>query len=94
QPPMDAIVEFVRDGNTVRCLLMPSYHLVTVQLTGIKCPMLKREGSSNENNEPFAEEAKQFVDTRLLQRQVKVILDGVNNQNLVGTLLHPNGNIA
>ncbi|CAF5132009.1 unnamed protein product, partial [Rotaria magnacalcarata] len=40
QPPMDAIVEFVRDGNTVRCLLMPSYHLVTVQLTGIKCPML------------------------------------------------------
>ncbi|CAF1574259.1 unnamed protein product [Rotaria magnacalcarata] len=94
QPPMDAIVEFVRDGNTVRCLLMPSYHLVTVQLTGIKCPMLRREGSSNENNEPFAEEAKQFVDTRLLQRQVKVILDGVNNQNLVGTLLHPNGNIA
>ncbi|CAF4430465.1 unnamed protein product [Rotaria socialis] len=94
QPPMDAIVEFVRDGNTVRCLLMPSYHLVTVQLTGIKCPMLKREGSSNETNEPFAEEAKQFVDTRLLQRQVKVILDGVNNQNLVGTLLHPNGNIA
>lgn len=95
QQPLDAIVEFVRDGNTVRCLLLPSYHLVTVQLTGIKSPMLKREGnSSNENNEPFAEEAKQFVDTRLLQREVKVILDGVNNQNLVGTLLHPNGNIA
>jgi staphylococcal nuclease domain-containing protein 1 len=57
--------------------------------------MLKREGgSTNESNEPFAEEAKQYVDTRLLQRQVKVILDGVNNQNLVGTLLHPNGNIA
>ncbi|CAF1668146.1 unnamed protein product, partial [Adineta ricciae] len=95
QPPLDAIVEFVRDGNTVRCLLLPSYYLVTVQIAGIKCPMLKREGSStNETNEPFAEEAKQYVDTRLLQRQVKVILDGVNNQNLVGTLLHPNGNIA
>jgi staphylococcal nuclease domain-containing protein 1 len=95
QQPLDAIVEFVRDGNTVRCLLLPSYYLVTIQLTGIKCPMLKREGSSiNENNEPFADEAKQFVDARLLQRQVKVILDGVNNQNLVGTLLHPNGNIA
>ncbi|CAF3045934.1 unnamed protein product [Rotaria sp. Silwood2] len=95
QPPLDAIVEFVRDGNTVRCLLLPSYYLVTIQLTGIKCPMLKREGSStNETNELFAEEAKQYVDTRLLQRQVKVILDGVNNQNLVGTLLHPNGNIG
>jgi staphylococcal nuclease domain-containing protein 1 len=95
QAPLDAIVEFVRDGNTVRCLLLPSYYFVTIQLTGIKCPILKREDSStNETNEPFAEEAKQFVDTRLLQRQVKVILDGVNNQNLVGTLLHPNGNIA
>ncbi|CAF1282947.1 unnamed protein product [Adineta steineri] len=95
QAPIDAIVEFVRDGSTVRCLLLPSYYLATIQLTGIKCPMLKREGgTTNETNEPFAEEAKQFVDTRLLQRQVKVILDGVNNQNLVGTLLHPNGNIA
>ena len=95
QPPLDAIVEFVRDGSTVRCLLLPSYYLVTIQLSGIKCPMLKREGgASNENNEPFAEEARQYVDTRLLQREVKVILDGVNNQNLVGTLLHPNGNIA
>lgn len=95
QPAMDAIVEFVRDGSTVRCLLLPSYTIATIQLTGIKCPMLKREGSStNEANEPFAEEAKQYVDTRLLQREVKVVLDGVNNQNLVATLLHPNGNIA
>jgi staphylococcal nuclease domain-containing protein 1 len=94
-PPIDAIVEFIRDGNSVRCLLLPSYCLVTIQLTGIKCPMFKREGNStNETNEPFADEAKQFVETRLLQRQVKVVLDGVNNQNLVGTVLHPNGNIA
>ena len=94
-PPLDAIVEFVRDGNTVRCLLLPSYYLVTIQLTGIKCPMIKREGTAtNETTEPFAEEAKQFVETRLLQRQVKVILDGANNQTLVGTLLHPNGNIG
>jgi staphylococcal nuclease domain-containing protein 1 len=93
--PLDAIVEFIRDGHTVRCLLVPSYYLVTIQLTGIKCPTLKREGSStNEKSEPFAEEAKQYVETRLLQRQVKVLLDGVNNQNLMGTLLHPNGNIA
>lgn len=94
-PPIDAIVEFIRDGNTVRCLLVPSYQLVTIQLTGIRCPILKRENSAtNETNEPFAEEAKQFTETRLLQRQVKVQLDGVNNQNLVGTVLHPNGNIA
>jgi staphylococcal nuclease domain-containing protein 1 len=92
---LDAIVEFIRDGNTVRCLIIPSYYLVTIQLTGIKCPMLKREGgSTNETNEPFAEEAKQYVEKRLLQRQVKVLLEGVNKQYLFGTLLHPNGNIA
>jgi len=93
--PLDAIVEFVRDGNTVRCLLLPSYYWVIIQLSGVKCPMTKREGgATNEASEPFAEEAKQYVETRLLQRQVKVTLEGVNNQNLVGTLLHPNGNIA
>lgn len=93
--PLDAIVEFIRDGNTVRCLLLPSYNLVTIQFTGIKCPVSKRDaGSSAETNEPFAEEAKQFVETRLLQRQVRVHLDSVNNQNLIGTVLHPNGNIA
>lgn len=90
--PLDAIVEFIPNGNTVRCLLLPSYYLVTIQLTGIKCPMLKREGNSV--IEPFAEEAKQYVETRLLQREVKVLLNGVNKQNFMGSLLHPNGNIA
>ena len=94
-PPMDAIVEFIRDGNTVRCLLLPTYQLATIQLTGVRCPIFKREGNASiEDTEPFAEEAKQFVESRLLQRQVKVIFNGTNNQNLVGTLLHPNGNIA
>lgn len=94
-PPLDGIVEFVRDGNTLRCLLLPSYHLVNIQLTGIKCPGLKREqGSTQETNEPFSEDAKQYVETRLLQREVKVLVEGANNQMLLATLLHPNGNIA
>lgn len=94
-PPLDAIVEFIRDGNTLRCLLLPSYHLVNVQLTGIKCPVLKRDqNSTQENSEPFADDARQYVETRLLQREVKVVVEGVNNQMLLGTLLHPNGNIA
>lgn len=94
-PPIDTIVEFIRDGNTLRCLLLPTYHLVTIQLTGIRCPALKREDATdNESHEPFALEAKHFVETRLLQRQVKVVLQGTNNQNLFATVLHPNGNIG
>lgn len=90
--PLDAIVEFIRDGNTLRCLLLPFYYLVTIQITGIKCPMLKHE--ENSANEPFAEEAKEYIETRLLQRDVKLLLNGVNNQNLIATVLHSNENLA
>jgi len=68
----------------------------SVQLSGIKCPMFKRE-EDKEVAEPYAEEAKQFVESRLLQRDVKIILEGVANQAngiLLGTILHPNGNIS
>lgn len=37
----------------------------------------------------FAEEARYFVETRLLQRDVEVLLETVNNSNFVGTILHP-----
>lgn len=43
---------------------------------------------------PFAEEARYFVEIRLLQREVEIILESVNNNNFVGTILHPKGNIA
>lgn len=81
----------MRDGSTFRVLLLPSYHHITLQLSGIKCPGFKREGD-HEVPEAFAEEAKQFVESKLLQRDVKVVLEGVANQNagiLLGTVLHP-----
>ena len=36
QKPVDAIIEYVRDGSTLRALLLPSFHNVTVQLSGVK----------------------------------------------------------
>lgn len=97
QKPIDAIVEYVRDGSTLRLLLLPSYHHITVQLSGLKCPGFKREADNTETPEPFAEEAKQYVEERLLQQDVRVILEGVANQSngiLLGSILHPNGNIS
>jgi staphylococcal nuclease domain-containing protein 1 len=94
--PVDAIVEYVRDGSTVRLLLLPTYHHITLQFSGIKSPGFKREGE-REVPEPFAEEAKQYVESRMLQSDVQVVLEGVANQSsgiLVGTLLHPKGNIS
>lgn len=94
--PVNAIIEYVKDGSTVRALLLPSYHMVTVQLAGIKAPGFKRV-EDKEVAEQFAEEAKFFVESRVLQRDVKIILEGVANQNngiLLGTILHPNGNVS
>ncbi|NXA43888.1 SND1 protein, partial [Eudromia elegans] len=88
QKPVNAIIEHVRDGSVVRALLLPDYYLVTVMLSGIKCPTFKREADS-EVPEPFAAEAKFYTESRLLQRDVQIVLESCHNQNILGTILHP-----
>ncbi|XP_077400198.1 staphylococcal nuclease domain-containing protein 1 isoform X2 [Vanacampus margaritifer] len=94
QKPVNAIIEHVRDGSVVRALLLPDYYLVTVMLSGVKCPTFKREADGTESPEPFAAEAKFFTESRLLQRDVQIILESCPNQVILGTILHPNGNIT
>ncbi|XP_065668229.1 staphylococcal nuclease domain-containing protein 1 [Hydra vulgaris] len=91
--PINAVIEMVRDGSTIRAFLLPTFEYVTVSITGIKCPQFKREGDE-EVAEPYAMEAKYFTDCRLLQREIQIIFEGVSNQNLLGTIIHPAGNIA
>ncbi|CAH0716552.1 unnamed protein product, partial [Brenthis ino] len=88
--PIKAIIEYVRDGSTVRLCLLPDYTPITLMLSGIRCPAVKQDGES----EPYAEEARFFLESKLLQKDVEVILESVNNNNFVGTILHPQGNIA
>uniref|UniRef100_A0A674CQC3 Staphylococcal nuclease domain-containing protein n=1 Tax=Salmo trutta TaxID=8032 RepID=A0A674CQC3_SALTR len=94
QKPVNAVIEHVRDGSVVRALLLPDYYLVTVMLSGVKCPTFKREADGTESPEPFAAEAKFFTESRLLQRDVQIILESCPNQVILGTVLHPNGNIT
>jgi len=88
--PCDAIIEMIRDGSTVRAFLLPNFEHITLMLTGIKCPTTKRDGEE----EPFTMEAKYFTDCRLLQRDLQIVLEGVSNNNFLGTVIHPAGNIA
>uniref|UniRef100_A0A8C5HCQ5 Staphylococcal nuclease domain-containing protein n=1 Tax=Gouania willdenowi TaxID=441366 RepID=A0A8C5HCQ5_GOUWI len=67
------------------------------RLMGIRhliCPSFKREADGTETPEPFAAEAKFFTESRLLQRDVQIILESCPNQIILGTILHPNGNIT
>jgi staphylococcal nuclease domain-containing protein 1 len=97
-----ATVEKVLTGDRliVRLMMSPTSHVQTMLLiAGIKCPSTKRVNASDKQEqaaEPFGDEAQLFVETRLLQRELKVELLGVSPQNqLVGTLKHPaQGSVA
>ncbi|KAK0535582.1 hypothetical protein OC835_002326 [Tilletia horrida] len=86
--PIDSVVEQVRDGSMlrVRLFLTPKHHqLINLNLAGIKAPRVPAPNpnpafvSNSDSNafsqaEPFGEESKFFVESRLLQRNVKVTI--------------------
>ncbi|CAH1129973.1 unnamed protein product [Ceutorhynchus assimilis] len=96
--PIKAVIEHVRDGSTVRAFLLPDFHYITLMIAGIRCNGFKldEQGRPDPSQKiEFAEEAKYYVEVRLLQREVDVVLYSVNNSNnIIGSILHPKGNIA
>ena len=97
--PIKAVIEHVRDGSTVRAFLLidGEYYHITLMISGIRCPGFKLDEEGKPDNStqvPFAEEARYFVESRLLQRDIEIVLESVNNANFVGTILYPKGNIA
>lgn len=96
--PIKAIIEHVRDGSTIRAfLLLPDFNYITLIMSGIRCPGFKLDSEGKPDPSvtvPYAEEARYFVESRLLQRDVEIVLESVNNANFVGSILFPKGNIA
>eukprot|EP01135_Chromosphaera_perkinsii_P002958 Nk52_evm69s230 gene=Nk52_evmTU69s230 len=91
---INAVVEHMRDGSSYRLYLLPEFYHIQLSLTGIKCPTFKRGNDGVDEPEPFAEEAKFFAESRLLQKDVQVVLEGVSNNMFMGSLIHPAGNIS
>merc|ERR1711892_621556 len=95
--PVSAVVEHVRDGTTLRLFLIPDMIHVTLMMSGVRSPgtRLGPEGRPDPAQcEPFATEAHYFTESRVLQREIEVILESHNNNNFVGSVIHPAGNIA
>jgi len=101
--PIQAVVEHVRDGTTLRLFLLPEMIHITLQMSGVRSPQTKlgAEGKPDPKLcEPFAVEAHYFSESRLLQREMEVILEShsynelTKSTTLVGSVLHPAGNIA
>jgi staphylococcal nuclease domain-containing protein 1 len=97
---MTGVVERVLSGDRafVRLILSSLKHLQTlVVIAGIRAPATKRTGPDGKEQpaEPLGEQSKLFVESRLLQRNVTVNVLGTTPQNqLIASLIHPNGNIA
>lgn len=98
---LESIVERVLSGDRmfVRFFLSPTKHLQTLILVaGIRAPATKRTNTSDGKEqpaEPFGADSLQFVETRLLQRNVKVEVLGMSPQSqLICIVKHPNGSIA
>ncbi|KAL0937382.1 tudor domain-containing protein [Colletotrichum truncatum] len=96
---VDGIVERVLSGDRllVRLLLSDKKHVqVMTLLAGVRTPATERTVQSTGQTQPaeeFGNEAKSFVEERLLQRRVKVDIVGASAQGqLVASLIHPNGN--
>ncbi|CAH8845791.1 unnamed protein product [Trichobilharzia szidati] len=99
--PLKAIVENVRDGCSVQAFILPeslqegpnTFVLLTVAMSGIKSPSIRYEDGKMVA-EPWGHDALFFVESRLLQRDITIVIESVFNQNFVGSIIHPNGNIA
>ncbi|XP_073036782.1 ribonuclease TUDOR 1-like [Primulina eburnea] len=132
--PLEAIVDHVRDGTTLRVQLLPEFQYVQVFVAGVQAPSAGRRAASEtaigtdtastEQNgdsvaespapltsakriaassasmvevppDPFGREAKHFTETRVLHRDVRVVLEGVDKfSNLTGSVFYPDGESA
>lgn len=98
---VDGIVERVLSGDRmlVRLIVSPTLHYQVMTLVaGLRAPTTERVNPSNKQTQPaeeYGNEARQFVEDRLLQRNVKVDILGLSPQGqLIASVKHPNGTIA
>ncbi|KAK8835151.1 nuclease domain-containing protein [Tritrichomonas musculus] len=91
QKTFDAIIDTVISGSSFGVFLLPNFENIRLQLAGVRTP-----GARRDSPEPFGLEAKQFCETRILQRNVKVEVFAYNETNgfFSGRVLHPNGDIS
>jgi staphylococcal nuclease domain-containing protein 1 len=71
------------------------YSSFTLILVGVAAPRIANARLET-STEPFGDEAREFVQVRLLHRELNISLHGTDKSGVcaVGTVHHPSGNIA
>ena len=68
--------------------------MMTLQLCGVQCPSIGRRGGKEPDTEavppqPFALEARHFSEMAVLNREVRILLQGVDkHDNLIGSVVY------
>jgi len=99
------VIEHIFDGSRYRLLCtddqLASVGLLhasfTLILAGVAAPRIGNPRlDPPTTSEPYAEKAKQFVEMRLLHRELNISLHGTDKAGVcaVGTVHHPKGNIG
>lgn len=78
--PLQVIVDYVRDGCTVRLQIPETRHKFLAKTTGCQTPYLPPPGK-NESAEPFAVDAKNFAERNLLHRDITFTAKGVGRSD-------------
>lgn len=91
--PVKAVIEFVFDGSTVKAFLLPDFYNITLMISGVRCPGWPNGRRENSVGDPYADEARYFVESRLLHRDIEIVLESVNNNNFIGSIIHPKGKV-
>ena len=101
------VIEYIFDGSRFRCQVTgPTpemeeagilYGSFTLILAGVASPRMGNpRASPPTEDEAFAVDARDFVSTRLLHRELEMTIHGTDKAGVcaVGTVHHPRGNIA
>lgn len=92
--PQRALVEYIRDGSSIKALLLDSMTLITFNLAGVQCPRMNMSAKQNDGlsgPQEYAQEAKFFTEVRLLNREVMLKIGGINEKytTFFGSVVHP-----
>lgn len=88
-----AIVEQVRSGSTLKVYLPETGHVLLVLLSGVQSPVFRF--NSEDEQEAYAREAKFFADLTALNRDVSLVLEGIDKaKNFFGTIIVDGKNLS
>lgn len=95
------VIDRIVDGSSYRVELTGEglrHTMITVHVIGVQCPRIplpNKESGETPDPEPFALAAREYVEARLLNQDVGIVLHAVDKlNNFFGSVLFPKGNIA